>query len=742
MNNMPNNKRYRKSKSLRAVSYAWAAVMAVCALAALFAAMWVVITVYEKIAGDSSEWIVETTKESSTELIIEAEEAYGWITDNQGSRYREDDGSFAKDSWKIWEDKLYYLKEDGFMATEEVKKDGQIFIFASDGALTDIQQDFQWAGLTGENNLQSLDSLVKGYEFWAYLSSDAGSTGVFKPILYRKTTETKEKFLGSEVNPEKSTKNSLQIHNGYIYYLPQVSSQVFNSLGEKEKILCNKLFRMKPGESQKELLAENATGYLVLEDGTVYYASSGEILKAEAGTVYSAGDDQYRVQVRDDGCYLLDSMGNLVTGDASGIQIIGSREYRLSEGKIIDVNPAQQKYENFIFTLEGDPENAGRQAIYRQEDGGEKVKIAQALWGINSFCIAQDNLYYSAFVEQGTDGTRYSEIYRMKPDSMQAEKISSRFKGNILKLYYYEGKGKIYGEYAPVSWMSCYGQIVTVAFDGTVTLIDDSLSRGSSDMSRNDLLSLVMVNENTVTTYMQTCEYRSDVRTWNMLSEKPYQFADTMQIKVADSFLNVPSDQRTEEETEESSPEENSEEEGTQSRQESRESQERPGSRPQETQGETGNRPQETQRGTGSRPQETQRGTGSRPQETQRGTGSRPQETQGGTGSRPQETQGGTGSRPQETQRGTGSRPQETQREQGNPVNNQEGQTSQTAPNLPERPAEPGSAPTAQAQEAPGAGNSGTMPTIEANPESNTPGAPIRPGSPEDSVQYIGPGGQ
>lgn len=720
MNNMPNNKRYRKNKNLRTASYAWAAVMAVCALAALFAAMWVVITVYEKIAGDSSEWIVETTKESSTELIIEAEEAYGWITDNQGSRYREDNGSFAKDSWKIWEDKLYYLKEDGFMATEEMKKDGQIFFFASDGALTDIQQDFQWAGLTGENNLQSLDSLVKGYEFWAYLSSDAGSTGVFKPILYRKTTETKEKFLGSEVNPEKSTKNSLQIHNGYIYYLPQVSSQVFNSLGEKEKMLCNKLFRMKPGESQKELLAENATGYLVLEDGTVYYASSGEILKAEAGTVYSAGDDQYRVQVRDDGCYLLDSMGNLVTGDASGVQIIGSREYRLREGKIIDVNPAQQKYENFIFTLEGDPENAGRQAIYRQEDGGGKVKIAQALWGINSFCIAQDNLYYSAFVEQGTDGTRYSEIYRMKPDSMQAEKISSRFKGNILKLYYYEGKGKIYGEYAPVSWKSCYGQIVTVAFDGTVTLIDDSFSRGSSDMSRNDLLSLVMVNENTVTTYMRTCEYRSDVRTWNMLSEKPYQFADTMQIKVADSFLNVPSDQRTEEETEESSSEENSEdeegedsgerdEEGTQSRQES---QERPGSRPQETQRETGSRPQETQRETGSRPQETQRGTGSRPQETQRGTGSRPQET-----------------------RGSEERP-------GNPVNNQEGQTSQTAPNLPERPAEPGFAPTTQAQEAPGPGNSGTVPTIEANPESNTPGAPISPGSPEDSVQYIGPGGQ
>ena len=73
---------------------------------------------------------METTKESSTELIIEAEEAYGWITDNQGSRYREDDGSFAKDSWKIWEDKLYYLKEGGFMATEEIKKDGQIFIFA------------------------------------------------------------------------------------------------------------------------------------------------------------------------------------------------------------------------------------------------------------------------------------------------------------------------------------------------------------------------------------------------------------------------------------------------------------------------------------------------------------------------------------------------------------------------------------------------------------------------------------
>lgn len=543
---------HRKKQNV-GFSYLWAGLMAVCAISILFVAVWVVITVYEKIAGDSSQWGFESSVAESTELDVETEEIYGWITDETGSRYRESDGSFAVSEWKIWENQLYYLDEKGYMVTETMRQDGQIFLFSSDGALKDIQFDSQYSGLTGEDNLQNLDSLVKSNEFWSYLSSGIGETGFFKPICYRKTAETKEELLGDKNAPERSTKNSLQIHDGYIYYLPQVTAQTYNTLDERDKSICNKLFRMKPGADQKELIADQCTGYLVLEDGTVYYASGGNIAKAESGTLYSVGEERYRVQVKEDACYLVDSMGNPVSGNENGIQTVGDRDYYLENGVILRAALSEQKIDNATFTLEEDRDNQGKKSIFRQNEGGQKVRISQAPLGINSFCIAEGMIYYSAFVEQGTDGIRYSQIYRIKPDGTGQEPISSRFSGNILNLYYFEEKNKLYGEYSPTSWKNCYGQIVSVELDGTVNLMDDSSSRGSNDPNKNERLSLLMVSGNTITTYLCECEYRREDGVWNVISKKPYQFSDTVQRKIADntpdSSEEDPSEPDLEEET-------------------------------------------------------------------------------------------------------------------------------------------------------------------------------------------------
>ena len=49
------NRKRRKGQRIR-TSYIWAGIMSVCALAALFAAVWVVMTVYETIVGDSSHF--------------------------------------------------------------------------------------------------------------------------------------------------------------------------------------------------------------------------------------------------------------------------------------------------------------------------------------------------------------------------------------------------------------------------------------------------------------------------------------------------------------------------------------------------------------------------------------------------------------------------------------------------------------------------------------------------------------
>ncbi|HIQ74582.1 MAG TPA: DUF5050 domain-containing protein [Candidatus Cottocaccamicrobium excrementipullorum] len=544
------SRRRRKGQRIR-VSYIWAGIMTAGALAALFAAIWVVITVYEKIAGDSTEWAASSAEETS-EIVIDEDPVYGWVSDSQGSRYLNEDGSYAANQWMVWEGNLYYLKEDGYMATEEISQEGQIFSFDEQGALEDIQLDSRWTGLTGEDNLQNLDSLVKSNEFWCYLSSDPAYSGSFKPIYYRKTTETEGEPLGGAENLQLSTKNSLQIHDGYIYYLPQVSSQEMESLSEEERQLCNHLFRMKPGDDKKELLAEDATGYLVLEDGSVYYASNGEIQKASGGEVYSLGE-QYRVQVKNNACYLVDSLGEPVSGDENGRQTIGDRLYTLaSDGKITGVYPAERKIEGATFALEKDPENSGAMALYRKQGGREQV-IAQSDYGINSFCIVQGKIYYSAYVQRGEDGTRYSVICRINPDGTGKEQISKMFQGNILNLYYYSDQGKIYGEYTPVSWKNCYGQIVEIDLDGKVNVIDDSASRGSQVMNSNDLLSLVMVEGNTITTYLRSCQYNRNAGSWSVLSEKPYQFSDLIQYEAlaggTDSFAG---EDESQEETESS----------------------------------------------------------------------------------------------------------------------------------------------------------------------------------------------
>lgn len=527
------NRKRRKGQRIR-TSYIWAGIMSVCALAALFAAVWVVMTVYETIVGDSSQWTAESSAAETSELEIDAEPVAGWITEDGGTRYLDDEGNYLSDQWIVSAEKLYYLDADGYMAVDDVSMDGQVFSFNEDGVLTDIQLDTGWAGLTGDDNLQNLDSLVKSNEFWCYLGSDADDTGIFRPIYYRKTTETEANVLGSEENPEMSTHNSLQIHDGYIYYLPQVTSQTLSSLSPDEQKLCNHLYRMKPGDSEKELLAENATGFLVLDDGSVYYASDGQIQKAEAGTVYSVGEAQYRVLVKDNACYLVDASGEPVSGDSSGNQVVGDRLYDLNQdGRINGVYPADRTYDQAEFTLEQN--SSGVTALYRMESGGTKEVIAQSDYGINSFCIADGMIYYSAYIRRDADGSRYSAIFQIAPDGSGNRQISQSFQGNILNLYYYPEKGKIYGEYTPVSWRNCYGQIVVIDLDGTVNVIDDSASRGSGVMENNDLLSLVMVEGNTITTYLRSCSYSRSSGSWTVLSEKPYQFSDTLQVLAASS---------------------------------------------------------------------------------------------------------------------------------------------------------------------------------------------------------------
>ena len=54
-------------------------------------------------------------------------------------------------------------------------------------------------------------------------------------------------------------------------------------------------------------------------------------------------------------------------------------------------------------------------------------------------------IYYSAYIRRDADGSRYSAIFQIAPDGSGNRQISQSFQGNILNLYYYPEKGKIYG---------------------------------------------------------------------------------------------------------------------------------------------------------------------------------------------------------------------------------------------------------------------------------------------------------
>lgn len=517
-------------KKKRKESYLWSTMMVICAVCTLLIAVLVVVTVFFKIKKDASG-SDNLTQETTPEIVIETEAIYGWVETDQGMKFREEDGTFAKNVWKVWDDGLYYLNESEIMETgRSAAIQGWICQFSDTGRLTDIQMDFDYQGKTQEEEETGKKSMVRGNEFYCYLDTSSVHENIFYPIIYKKSTEEQEEYLGGETTPEVASPNSMEIADGWVYYLAQASSDI--ELNTQEQGLNRSLFRMRPGERAKELIASQVTGFLEV-DGQIYYASNGSVLKADSGTSYPVGDSQYQIKIQDNIAYLLDGMGSLAAGDASGMKTIGDRQYKLDDGKISYVKPAVQKVGTMTYELKNDN---GKDAIAWNDTSGQSGILVSSEYGINSFCIAEDWIYYSAYVSHGANGERYSQIYRISMDGTDKQIASKIFEGNILNLYYYENQKTIYGEYYPVSWKSGYGQIVTVGLDGTVNRISD-LGVREGNLNENKALELLLVNGETITCYEHDSQWDSWEQKWAVLETRPVQFSAASKELVAESIL-------------------------------------------------------------------------------------------------------------------------------------------------------------------------------------------------------------
>lgn len=483
---MGNRRKRKKESPFKTVLLALAAVfIMVCAVS-------VVVAVFQKISKDYEKLDLLKPSESADETItIETEAPIGWRLTDDGYMFYNADETYVKNTWKAIDGFLYHFDASGIMTTGEWSDEGQIFTFSDKGYLKDIQADLSWKPeQTGEN----LDSLVKANAYFCFLGE---ADGPFKPIMYRKAVESQVMMLGGETAPEKTTRNSMRAYGDYVYYLPKVKSGQTAKLTGEELKLCDSLFRLIPGSGEKELIAEHVGGYLVM-DGVVYYSQGGKIHSATSGTKIGVGEKQYHVTVKDGDCYLLDQVGQPVKTDSSGTVQIGDRIYRIEndEGKIRYVKRAQETIDGYTYYM--DSVSGKYDGIYRKNGGGSKV-IAQEAYGIQSYCIAGQKIYYSAYVEKDGSGVWHSQIFKAELDGSGKEAISQRFAGMMGNLYYYEGSGEIYGEYHPEIWNRAYGVIAAVGMDGSIYTINDSAVRVGTAVSDNDMLELVMVEDGTIT---------------------------------------------------------------------------------------------------------------------------------------------------------------------------------------------------------------------------------------------------
>lgn len=513
------------------------------AVLVMTAAIYVVVRVFGKISSDYKE-LDFSKAEETTHIEIDTDEGpkAGWYETDEGWRYYLDEKNFVTDAWKEIGGYLYHFGEDGFMITGEWKQEGQIFTFHdTKGYLKKIGTDLDYVPeSTGEN----LDSLVRTNAFWCFLKDEEG-TGLFKTIMYRRTVENKIMVLGGESAPERTTKNSMRAYGDYVYFLPKVKESQLSRLSEAEKGLCNKLFRMMPGRNTKELIAENVEGYLVLDD-IIYYSQGGKILSATSGTEMATGEARYSVVIKDDSCYLVDEMGNPAVAESGNSVNVGDRIYRIEEDGLIKyVKHGQLTIDGKTYYLGG----SGTNTSVNVKQDGRDTGIIKETYGVQSYCIVDNQIYYSSYVEKTASGEWYSQIFKTDMDGQNKQAVSERFPGVMQNMYYYEDEGQIYGEYHPAIWKQAYGVAAVISRDGNIYRINDSSARTGKHVDGNDMLEIVMARDGKVICLWHDCDWNRSSGITSVLWSKAIELNSGDRVLIYMAAGTAPEESSATEET-------------------------------------------------------------------------------------------------------------------------------------------------------------------------------------------------
>ncbi len=435
--------RRRRKKTNKKSSAAADVLRLIYALLLIIAAALIVYFVYLKVNDISKKGSTEESIEAETSLVevsVSGEdessqpEGEGLMRSEDGLFYLREDGSYAEDEWISYDGSLYYFGEDkAALCGQKLSYEGEIYTFDPEGRVTAISYDPNFKP-SADEVIEDYPSLVKSRKLWAYLSEEK-SLGEFNAIMYKRTTEARSYVLGGDENPQFSSPYSMQIAGDYIYFLPYSEKEDLNT---EEKKINKTLYRMKPGDEYREIVAQNVEGYKAMEDG-VYYMSSGKVyhttgaVKDETKTVYVSNSidiDDFNFEINEEGLFLRDREGNPVrTSDNS--KRVGSFTYYLSEeGEVTGVR--------------------------------EKTAVTTGGW-----------TYYTE--TDTSTGKSISKIMRQNGPG-EIQEVSSDFAGHTGNMFYDYSSGNLVAEYMPDDESR---RLIIINENGDVDVSDSTLSMGS-----------------------------------------------------------------------------------------------------------------------------------------------------------------------------------------------------------------------------------------------------------------------
>ena len=88
---------------------------------------------------------------------------------------------------------------------------------------------------------------------------------------------------------------------------------------------------------------------------------------------------------------------------------IEDRVYQVDRtGRITSVRHGSVTKDDVIYDTKG---SGTSRHIYAKSDSGEKTLVKE-LYGVQSFCIVDNSIYFCAYVDRDDNGNWYSQIYR------------------------------------------------------------------------------------------------------------------------------------------------------------------------------------------------------------------------------------------------------------------------------------------------------------------------------------------